>query len=94
MSCGTCVIKINRSLEGLNGYSGLMAHIEKNLVAVDHIPALKPAQIAMKITAAGYPATLAEKSEFDPNEDLAQRSSGWRNPDDGILSKLFGFLLP
>ena len=92
LSCGSCVIQINNALKALDGYTGMAAHVDRDLVAVNHTAALPAGRVIMAVTAAGYPAQLAPASEYDPNEDLSAESSGWRDPNTGILMKLLGFL--
>lgn len=92
LSCGSCVIRINTALKSMGGYTGMTAHVDRDLVAVNHTAALTAGSIQDAVTAAGYPAQLAPASEYAPDEDLSAESSGWRDPNTGILMKLLGFL--
>lgn len=92
LSCGSCVIRINTALKAIDGYTGMTAHVDRDLVAVNHTADLPAGRVIKAVTAAGYPAQLAPASEYDPNEDLSAESSGWRDPNTGIIMKLLGFL--
>lgn len=92
LSCGVCVGKINAKLKTFDGYIGMLANIDKGLVAVDHRQNLTQSKISDAITSTGYPARVASESEYDQQRSISSKSPGWRSPSNGFLARFLNIL--
>lgn len=92
LSCGTCTGKIDAKLKTFEGYIGMLANIDKGLVAVDHRQSLTDNEISGAITSLGYPARVASESEYDQQESISSESPGWISPKDGFFARLLKIL--
>lgn len=88
LSCGACMGKINTRLKTFNGYIGMLANLDKGLVAVDHRQNLTHSEISEAITSLGYPAKVASETEYDQQNSISSESPEWRSPKDGFFSRL------
>ena len=59
-TCGACLRVIDAELRQLPGVLGMSAELPAQLVIVDHDPRLTPAEVAAKVTSAGYPAQVVK----------------------------------
>lgn len=57
MTCRSCIAHINRALSALDGVREIEVELRDGIVRVRHAPELTAAQLAERITAAGYPST-------------------------------------
>ena len=88
LSCGACTGKIDAKLKTFEGYIGMLANIDKGLVAVDHRQSLTDSEISGAITSIGYPARVASESEYDQQRSISSESPGWISPNDGFFARL------
>ena len=88
LSCGSCLIKIDRNLKTLDGYIGMLANLNKKLMAIDHNESLKESRILEAITILGYSASLASESEYDHQKTVSTKTSGWRSPTEGFFYRV------
>ncbi|CAB1065390.1 hypothetical protein D1BOALGB6SA_10187 [Olavius sp. associated proteobacterium Delta 1] len=88
LSCGACLVKINAKLKNFDGYIGMLANIDKRLVAVDHEQSLTDSEISEAITSIGYPAKMASESEYNQQRSISSESPGWKSPNDGFFARL------
>lgn len=89
LSCGTCAGKIDAKLKAFEGYIGMLANIDKGLVAVDHRQSLTDGDISEAITSLGYPTRVVSESEYNQSESISSESPGWISPNDGFFVRLF-----
>ncbi len=79
LSCGSCLLKIDSKLKGLDGYMGVAANFEKQLIAVDHRTILNASVIEKALNAIGYPVVVCQ---FDSAQYqiLKSESMEWKKP--------------
>ena len=94
LSCGTCTGKIDAKLKTFDGYTGMLANVDKGLVAVDHSQNLTESEISEAITSIGYPAKKAFGSEYDQQRSLSSKSPGWISPDDSFFARFLKIFNP
>jgi copper chaperone CopZ len=56
MTCKSCVAHVNRALSGLKGIGNVQVQLESGTVRISHAPELTAAQLADKVSGAGYPS--------------------------------------
>ncbi|MCO5195627.1 MAG: heavy-metal-associated domain-containing protein [Anaerolineae bacterium] len=60
LSCPSCVAKIEKALQGLEGVRAAKVHFNTGRIEVDHDPALTPAaELVEKVRETGYESTVA-----------------------------------
>ena len=92
LSCGYCLGKIDSKLRELDGYIGLTANFEKELIAVDHRNDLDETEIANALKSIGYPARVCEYGTAR-YQTLKSESMRWKKPSNGILNRILNFII-
>ena len=59
MNCNSCVSRINRAVNGLEGIHAIDVDLRHGLVRIQHAPQVLAEQLAARVRSAGYPAELA-----------------------------------
>ena len=92
LSCGYCLGKIDSALRTLEGYIGMAANFEKELIAVDHKINLIESEIAGAMKSIGYPAKICQ---FDTaqNQIIISESRGWKKPSNGLLNRILKIII-
>ena len=88
LSCGACSGKIDAKLKTFGGYKGMLANVDRGLVAVEHSQNLAESEICEAITSIGYPARVAFGSEYNQHRLLSSDSPGWISPADSFFARL------
>lgn len=76
LTCVSCLNSIQAELEGIAGVLGMDALLDQGIVAVDHDPQLDPEQIAVAVSALGYPASLIGIQEIEYSQVASFRRGG------------------
>lgn len=69
--CGACLTQIDAALNQDPAFIALRGQLPQGIVQVDHRPALTAAEIASRISALGYPATVLATAAADAAAPLA-----------------------
>lgn len=78
ITCGACLRVIDAELRKVPGILGMTADLATNRVTVDHDPALTAAEVAAKVTGAGYPARVEATTALPRSSArLFQREPGF-----------------
>jgi copper chaperone CopZ len=60
LSCPSCVAKIEKALQGVNGVEAAKVHFNTGRIVVEHDPGAAPAEALVKaVRAAGYEAKVS-----------------------------------
>lgn len=63
MTCKNCVARVTRALEQIAGVQNVDVDLRAGIARIRHAPGLIAAQLAARVTAVGYPATLHDEGE-------------------------------
>lgn len=91
MSCGSCIARIDRSLQTLDGYLGILVNLRQGLVVVNHKSSLTPAMIADNISNAGYPTSITNNLDKQTVQSLSPDTPGWRASSGGFKNRIMSF---
>lgn len=59
MTCRSCIAHVNRALSGLDGVREIEVELRNGIVRVRHATELTAAQLAERVSKAGYPSRVA-----------------------------------
>lgn len=59
MSCKRCVAHVNRALSAIDGVGQIEVELRRGIVRIRHAPELTAAELAERVSKAGYPSQPA-----------------------------------
>ncbi len=90
LTCGSCIVEIEKELKTHVGIVSLAADLSMKLVAIDHTPDLSKEQIAAAITKTGYTAKALTKKELFILSEKAVTAAEQQGSSCGISGKCCG----